>query len=317
MSRLRLPPPPRGVKGLRLGEAIEAYLSSMEAIGASGRTIKAYRAALASFASHVGGDRRVESISVGDYLEWLSSIRGSKSDTTIHYYSIFVRRFLKWLGLEIDVPAYSRPSKRFKGALTWSQVEALINASKDLVDLVIVSLLSETGLRVSELLSLRVGDIDISSGQVRVIGKYGKERIVFMGPLSQAVLAEFIGSRGLKPGDKLLDMSYQAVYKRLKRLARRAGVREEEVTPHILRHTFATEALRRGVSLPALQRLLGHSDIKVTQMYLHLVTDDIRREYERAFSQQALLQGPALPVVSAPGGVQAYNQWYRLRRQLA
>jgi len=70
----------------------------------------------------------------------------------------------------------------------------------------------------------------------------------------------------------------------------------ERVRPHVLRHTFATEAIRRGMSLPALQKLLGHSDLKITQLYLHLTNDDVRREYEKVFLQQSMWphQGPML-----------------------
>ena len=318
-ARLRLPPPPPGIEVRSINEAIQIFLSAMIAVGTSHRTVKAYRAALKSFASHVGSGRRVSSITIDDYLGWLSSLRGEKSSTTLHYYSIFVRRFLRWAGVPIEAPAYSRPSRSFKGALRWSEVEALINASRDIVDLLIVALLSETGLRVSELLSIRVGDIDFASSQVRVVGKYGKERVVFMGPLSYRVVAEFVKARSLTPRDKLLSMSYQAVYKRLKGLARRAGLDASRVTPHVLRHTFATEALRRGISLPALQRLLGHSDIKVTQLYLHLVTDDIKREYERVFAGAGPLgEAPSKPPIATlasnanePAGIPYAGMWAR------
>ncbi|MEB3759152.1 MAG: tyrosine-type recombinase/integrase, partial [Desulfurococcales archaeon] len=112
---------------------------------------------------------------------------------------------------------------------------------------------------------------------------YGKERVVFLGDDALRVLKEYVELKRLGPEDRVVNISYQALYKRLKRLARDAGLPVEKVRPHILRHTFATEALRRGMSLPALQRILGHSDIKITQVYLHLVKEDVKKEYLNVF----------------------------------
>jgi len=276
---IELPEPPKGVEGLTVNRAADLFLKFLEASGASHKTVKAYRAAILSFVRSVG-ERRVRELSSEDYVKWLSSLRLSR--TSLHYYSTFVRRFLRWLGLSSRLPAVPRGRRSFSTALTWGEVEKLLSASRDLLDALIVALLSETGMRAGELLSLKVEDVDLERGEARVRGKYGKERVVFLGPLSRALLAEWL--RLKRPGERLVPISYQALYKRLKALARRAGVDERKVRPHVLRHTFATEALRRGMSLPALQRILGHSDIKITELYLHLQREDLRREYEAFLS---------------------------------
>lgn len=85
------------------------------------------------------------------------------------------------------------------------------------------------------------------------------------------------------------------MYKKLKRLALRAGIPPGKVRPHVLRHTFATRALRSGISLPSLQRLLGHTDIRTTQVYLHLTIDDIKREYrEKLENKLSTIAGEGL-----------------------
>ncbi|MEN2999270.1 MAG: site-specific tyrosine recombinase/integron integrase [Acidilobaceae archaeon] len=266
-----------------LKEAAELFRSSLEGLGLSHKTVKAYWAAVKNFVSFVGEDRPAGSITVEDYMRWLSHLRsGRRQQSTVHYYSVFTRRFLRWLGVE-GVPAVPNSRKGYSGTLSWEEVERLLSSSRDLVDLLCVSMMAESGLRASELLSLRVGDVDLNSGLARVVGKYGKQRVVMLGPASRAVLSEYLGLIRKSARDRLIDLSYQALYKRVKRLAERAGLDPGSVRPHILRHAFATEALRRGMSLSALQRLLGHSDLKVTQLYLHLTSEDVRREYERAF----------------------------------
>ncbi|BAA79783.1 tyrosine recombinase XerC/XerD [Aeropyrum pernix K1] len=289
-----LPPPPRDIREYSLEDAARLFLTILESTGWSSKTIKVYRAALKDFLKSYGRVR-VGDASHMTYVQWMSSVservrKGVISRTTAHYYSIMVRRFLKWAGVEGVMRPFSRGERRFSGSLSWRDVEALLSASRDIIDALIVSMLAETGLRVSELLSLRLSDVDLGRGVVRVVGKYGKERIVFLGPLSRMLLEEYLASNPLPPDSRIIELSYQAVYKRLKSLAKRAGLDPRKVRPHILRHTFATEALRRGMSLAALQRLLGHSDIKVTQLYLHMTYDDVEREYYQTFASPMLTQ---------------------------
>ncbi len=295
--RLNIPPPPRHVRAMMLADAINVFLDYLLASGASRNTVKPYRAALKSFLSHTG-NIRVSAINESHYVSWIRRLQihgqtrngkeAKSRSNTIHYYTVFVRRFLKWVGIEWEPPVVPRRRSGFSEALKWDEVMRLVEASRDITDALIVSLLAETGLRASELLNLRYADIDIGRGEVRVIGKYGKERIVFLGPLSRAILLSII-ERGMhRPRDLVIDMSYQALYKRLKSLAKRAGLDPKRVRPHVLRHTFATEALRRGMSLPVLQKLLGHSDIKITELYLHMNLEDARREYDIAFSPTSI-----------------------------
>lgn len=294
MPSIPLLPPPRRVRDYSLERAVEAFLDSLSASGASAKTVKSYRAALKSFLAHVGGSVRAGEVGEDHYTSWLSSLRRrnpSPSKSTLHYYSIFVRRFLEWLGNTSGLPAVPGGSKEFSHALSWEQVEALMAAARDYRELAMIAVMAESGLRASELLQLTWRDVDLGKGVARVRGKYGKERIVLLGPVSREALAALAEEERPRLYDRIFPFSYQALYKKVKSLARRAGVDPRLVRPHVLRHTFATEALRRGMSLPALQRLLGHSDIKVTQRYLHLVTEDIEREYARVFGGIGAYQG--------------------------
>ncbi len=273
---------------MKLSDCLDKFLTELEIRGLSDKTIKVYKSAIRDFIKVVG-DKECKDVNEKDYMKWITyrlrrgfdrGIRGN-SKSTLHYYAIFVRKFLRWLGLA-SLPGIPQKRSQLPEILTQEEVERLFAHAKDLTDLLILGLLFESGLRASEALNLKKKDIDLFRREMRVTGKYGKQRIVFIGPITYQILQLVLPQ--LRPEDKLLNMTYQALYKRLKTLARRAGVEQRKVRPHILRHTFATTALRRGMSLPALQRLLGHNDIKVTQVYLHLVTEDIRREYERAWT---------------------------------
>jgi len=294
LTKFDLPPPPPNARDMRIGEAIEAFLAALAAAGASAKTVRAYRAALRDFLEFVG-NRAVREIGASDVAGWVydrlsKGLRRPRGDSgrarrmTMHYYTLFLRSFFQWLGVDVKVPVVRKPRRARIEALSPEEVERLISASRDVLDLLIVALLFETGLRAREAVGIRVKDVDMSRREIRVRDtKYGEERIVLYGPLTEQALSLWLTLKPRRPSDPLLGISYSGLYKRLKSLARRAGIDPERVRPHVLRHTFATEALRRGIPLPMLQRLLGHRDIKVTQVYLHVLNDDIRAAYQRAF----------------------------------
>ena len=311
MTKFDLPPPPRDILSKSNREIVEAFLASLAAAGASPKTVKAYRAALYDFIGFLG-DKPLREVTSDDVAAWvyerltrgLRRPRKSKRtvmddvrsrQVTMHYYTLFLRGFIEWLGLNVKIPVVRKPRSTRVEALAWEEVERLIAAARDPLDMLIVALLFETGLRAREAVEVRLGDIDFSRREIRVrAAKYGEERIVFYGPLTEYALQLWLSlNPGLKPDDRLLGISYSGLYKRLKSLAKRAGIDPSKVRPHVLRHTFATEALRRGMPLPAVQRLLGHRDIKVTQIYLHLVNEDVRRAYQQAFN--TYMPQPLLP----------------------
>jgi len=292
LVRSSLPPPPDGVKELNVWDALEEFLTALRASGISEKTVKAYRAGISDFLKFCGKNR-VSELSVNDVLKWRvfrlkNGFQRSSKDSkarqlTLHYYSLYVRSFLKWLGFGNDVSVVRAPRGRVVQALSEAEVLKLLEASRDLLDLLIVCLLFETGLRAQELLSLTVNDVDLINKEIYVrSGKYGEERVVFFGQLTEAVLSRYLETLS---DERLIPLTYSGLYKRLKTLAKRAGLDPKKVRPHVLRHTFATEALKRGLVLPALQRLLGHRDIKTTQVYLHLLKEDIKKLYMEVFSK--------------------------------
>ncbi|MEM0198170.1 MAG: tyrosine-type recombinase/integrase [Fervidicoccaceae archaeon] len=277
-------------------EAMELFLNLLRAGGSSEKTILSYRAAIEDFLNSTGL-QKAEDIKQEIIVSWINSKlkkggrERKKVQATMHYYTLFVRRWLVWLGFSKDIiPVVKKPSSSEVTALTEEEVERLMNSCRDLTDLLIVSLLFETGMRANELLSITDDDIDIQKGEVVIRNaKYGKERVVFLGEISKKAVEMRLEELRKIGGGRIVSLSYNGLYKRLKSLARRSGLDEEKVHPHILRHTFATVAIRRGMSLPALQRILGHSDIKITQVYMHLVKDDLKREYREKFFKETMI----------------------------
>ena len=290
--KFELPEPPEDVKEFSVWDALEEFLLSLEAAGASEKTVKAYRAGISDFLKFTGKER-VGDLNYRDFTRWrLDRLRNGfpkgskdrrKAQMTLHYYSLYVRAFLQWLGIVGKVPAVARPRGRPRvPTLSEREVLKLLEASRDVLDLLIVSMLFETGMRAQELLSVRVEDVNLKNREIVVRNaKFGEERVVFFGPVTEAVLKKYL--QHVKSG-RLIPLSYTGLYKRLKTLAKRAGIDPKKVRPHVLRHTFATEALKRGLNLIALQAILGHKDVKTTQMYLHLLKEDIRRQYMRVFA---------------------------------
>lgn len=290
MPKLDLGEAPEGILELENEDIIREFEATLQAAGASKETIKAYLSAIRDFLLFTG-NKPLREITLRDVINWRNSrlakgFPGAKTgdngkwQVTLHYYSILLRRFFKWLGLRLNIPGIKRIPAKID-ALSDEEITSLLSAAKKPQDRLIIQLFLSTGLRSRELLDLRVGDIDFNRRIIRVrSAKYGKERLVTAPPEVFETLEAWIKLNNLKPRDKLFKLTYGSLYKKLKTLAKKAGLDQSRVRPHVLRHTFATMAIRRGLSLPSLQRLLGHSDIRTTQVYLHITIDDIKKEYD-------------------------------------
>jgi integrase/recombinase XerD len=160
-------------------------------------------------------------------------------------------------------------------------------------DRAMLEMLYATGMRVSELVSLNLGDVDMSDGFVRCYGKGRKERLI---PIHQKALqtfkeyldktrprlmhrpeqnAVFLNRRGER-------LTRQGFWQKIKEYARLAGMEDIDITPHTLRHSFATHMLSGGADLRSVQELLGHANISTTQVYTHLTSDHVRRSYQKS-----------------------------------
>lgn len=158
-------------------------------------------------------------------------------------------------------------------------------------DRAILEMLYGTGLRVSELISLRVADVSLEEGAVRALGKGNKQRLVPAGQQAVAAVERYLSesrpellksrpSPWLFVSRRATRLTRQSIWLMLGRYGRLAGIRKG-VTPHLLRHSFATHMLARGADLRSLQMMLGHADIATTQVYTHVVAAQLREIYQR------------------------------------
>jgi len=230
---------------------------------------------------------------------------------TQNYYLIALRAFLKYLARQEvkTLPAerieLAKVSERSLDLITTEELNRLLKApqsqnlkekkdsNKDLKilrDRAILELLFSTGLRVSELCALS-RDIDLNSDEFSIRGKGGKIRLVFMSPEAKSILKEYLNKRTDmdealfvkldKTKSKNLALTRRSVERMVKQYAIKAGI-SRKVTPHVLRHVFATDLLSNGADLRSVQALLGHANIGTTQIYTH-VTDKHLKEIHRKF----------------------------------
>ncbi|GLT16062.1 site-specific tyrosine recombinase XerD [Vibrio algivorus] len=187
--------------------------------------------------------------------------------------------------------------KRLPKDLSEQQIEALLDAPivedpLELRDKAMLELLYATGLRVTELVSLTMENMSLRQGVVRVMGKGGKERLVPMGEnaiewietyLEQgrpALLGEK-SSDVVFPSKRARQMTRQTFWHRIKFYAQHAGIDSEALSPHVLRHAFATHLLNHGADLRVVQMLLGHSDLSTTQIYTHVATERLKQIHQQ------------------------------------
>ncbi len=236
------------------------------------------------------------------YRLWLN--RKSLKKNTQNYHLIALRNFLKYSAkrdietLPADKIELGKQSERQVIFLENNELERLLNAPattslKDLRDRAILELLFSTGLRVSELCSLNRDSINFKSGEFAVRGKGDKVRLVFLSETAKTALKNYLEKRGdvdealfirnIKNPAKSdnLRLTTRSIERLIKYYAAKAGL-SKKVTPHTLRHSFATDLLMNGADIRSVQELLGHSNITTTQIYTH-ITDRQLREVHQAF----------------------------------
>ncbi|MFN4226813.1 MAG: site-specific tyrosine recombinase XerD [Candidatus Ratteibacteria bacterium] len=221
--------------------------------------------------------------------------RKNYSSTSIVRIISGVRNFYKFLlarGLvkntEINIES-PKIEKKLPEVLTEEEVAKLLNLNKvsrkHLRNLAILELFYSSGLRISELCNLKISDIDLDSGFIKVKGKGNRERICILNRETVEVLKQYLRERRgidehLFLNNQNKKISRQSVWKIVKKYAKYAGI-EKNVKPHTLRHTFATHLLERGLDLRIVQELLGHKSIATTEIYTHLNRKKIKEIYKK------------------------------------
>jgi integrase/recombinase XerD len=287
--------------------AIVRYLRHVEVERRmAANTVEAYRRDLTKLAAFAAArERSLEALDRTDLEAFVRELMaGGLSPTSTARLVATVRGFYRFLRMAGDVaqnPADDLHAPRTLSSLPHSlaleDIDALLQAPdvttpKGLRDRALIEVLYATGLRVSELVGLRVADLRTNEGYLKCVGKGSKERIVPIGDTAtewvQRYIAEarpvllkkpsspwvFVNARG---GGKLSRLGF---WKILKACGRMAGVRGR-LSPHVLRHSFATHLLERGADLRAIQAMLGHADLSTTQIYTHVLEARLRQVYDR------------------------------------
>lgn len=272
--------------------------------GLSKNTLGSYKADLAGFAlwleqqgANLSAAKRTHLL---DYLARRVR-KGSQPRSTARLLSS-LRRFYQYLvrdgkvdedpSARIELPKLGRTLPK---SLTEDEVERLLEQPDSNAygqrDRAMLEILYATGLRVSELTQLQVEQVNLRQGVVRVTGKGGKDRLVPMGDESiswvrsylgdgRAIIMSHIQNNVLFPTRRGCAMTRQAFWYMIKRYARKAGI-TKSLSPHTLRHAFATHLINHGADLRVVQMLLGHSDLSTTQIYTHIASERLKKMHEQ------------------------------------
>ncbi|MBG9982320.1 site-specific tyrosine recombinase XerD [Aerococcaceae bacterium DSM 111020] len=278
--------------------------------GRSENTIQSYRLDLIKFADYLNNHHAelpitaIDQSMIQEYLAYMREQNYAASTTQRMLSSL--RQFFNYLLREkiiekspmtlVDSP---KKQKHLPDTLSMKQVEQIIeavdiNTNHGLRDRAIFELMYATGLRVSELIHLKMDEIHLSLGFIQTVGKGNKERIIPLGEEAAYWLERYLNEiryvfaqKSSTPSNSVFlthrgkPFTRQGIWKNLKKYVKLAGI-SVNVTPHMLRHSFATHLLENGADLRMVQELLGHSDISTTQIYTHISKYRLQEVYRRA-----------------------------------
>lgn len=288
-----------------LDQATDTYIAHLKVErGLAPRTIESYSRDLRYFVEFLVG--RAVSLSAtteNDITDFIVSVSKSKRTARTQARMIStLRGFFKFLQREkelshnpmedIDSP---RAGKRLPIVMTFEEVEQLLaapdpNTPRGFRDIAMLHMMYAAGLRVSELVTMQLSDVDTEAGFIAITGKGNKRRLIPIGEWAISLLQQYLKKvrpMWAPPNEKSVfithrraPMTRQGFWLIIKKYARKAQI-EKSISPHKLRHSFATHLLERGADLRSVQAMLGHEDISTTQIYTHVTQGHAQREYKK------------------------------------
>lgn len=277
-------------------QILSTYLEYLELEkGLSINSVDAYRRDLLGFMEFLQS-KEFTDITRRDISSYIRKLKDDKfAQTSIIRKIASLRGFFKWAcvsGVTVSNPtlALEQPklAKKLPRVLNVSEIETLLNEKLTLTEKLTMELLYSCGFRVSELVNLKINDIELSSKYIRCFGKGSKERIVPIGETAKQILEEYLEYRAMlldkynNSSKKLIildsgrEVTRQDIYKFIRKQGEKLNKR---ISPHTLRHTFATHLIENGADLRIVQELLGHSDVATTQLYTHISKKRLKEVY--------------------------------------
>jgi len=284
---------------------VDQFISYLETErSASPRTVIAYRHALQQFRTFRGGEVAWHSVSVSEFREFLlACMKENMARSYVRLTFAALRSFYRFLteraGLsanplkEISLP---KLEKKLPIVLSIAQIGELLDKPNQVQkknqapawaisrDVAILELFYSSGLRLSELVALDVADVDVYTESVRVLGKGRKERVVPVGDLALQAIQKYRQQAGVHSGPLFISklrkrLSARSVWVILKKHVGNTSI-QLPVSPHKLRHSFATHLLENGADLRSVQTLLGHANLSTTQIYTHVTVERLKKAYD-------------------------------------
>lgn len=269
------------------------FFISKKLQGLSDRSLRYYRQELERSLLKI--NKPFEQITSDDIKYFLAcyQLGGTANSTTIDNMRRVLNTFFQWLEDEeyivknpVKKIKKTRQEKKIKKAFSFEEIEKLKLGCKSERDIALIEFLLSTGVRADELVNAKLNDLDIENGQLKVLGKGNKERIVYLNSSAKIRLMNYLTSR--KGNSEYIFSGEQSPYDGIKadhlrvlvkKIGKRAGV--EDVHPHRFRRTCATIASKRGMKIEEIQKMLGHENLTTTQIYVQVDTEDVKKSHEK------------------------------------
>ena len=281
---------------------IKLFIDFISKKNYSVKTLESYLNDLRFFYNYIEKDLTiVKEIDVKTYIEYLNkkkmqatSISRTISTFKTFYKFLYRNNIIDKKDYPLNKTVYPKKEKKLPKFLYYNELLEIIEESKkdndSIRDLLIIEMLYATGVRISELINIKVSDIDFNHRRIVVLGKGNKERVVYYGEYAQDALNIYL-DKHIKNKDGYLFVNHnggqltdRGVRYILNNIMRRLSIKTH-VTPHVLRHTFATDMLNNGCDIKVVQEILGHSSLRSTEIYTHVTNEKLKKVYYECFKR--------------------------------